>query len=95
MAVSWDVSTTKGLGSNYKTCVKSGANSYGAGSLYQCKRLSDGSGYHRWHCYVKKLLGKKGEFIFLSHKAIDGTEAGSGYISVSNGRVLSPGDPLP
>ena len=44
MAVTWEVNSTKGLGTGWKDLVKSEAKNHGYGSLYYAKRLADING---------------------------------------------------
>jgi hypothetical protein len=80
MAVTWNISDTSGLGSNYKDTVKSVANNHGYGSLYYAERIKDDAPYHRFIVRTKKLLGlSKYQFIVLTHyDEIWKTEEGSG-----------------
>lgn len=83
MAVTWNISSTKGLGTNYKTCVETVANNNGYGSLYEATRSNDSKDgiLHIWKCKTKKLLGLGGKYEFLvyTHKdSVSGTEEGSG-----------------
>jgi hypothetical protein len=81
MAVTWEVSDTSGLGSNYQSCVENEANGHGYGSLYYAKRLSNSGGLHRFTVRTKKWLGlQKYEFqVYTHYDSIYDTEAGSGF----------------
>ena len=82
IAVTWEVNSTKGLGTGWKDLVKSEAKNHGYGSLYYAKRLADinGGDMHCWTIRTKKTLGGKYEFTLYSHKDIRfGSEVGSGY----------------
>ena len=79
--MTWDVSSTAGLGSNYKDIVKDLANSHGYGSIYYAKRLSDSGGNHCFRVRTKKWFGlSKYEFIvYTRYNTVQGLEVGAGY----------------
>ena len=81
MAITWEVSDTKGLGSNYKQVVETVAEQRGYGSLYYAKRLSDYGGNHVFKVRTKKWLGiKKYEFTaYTRFNSVINQEVGSGW----------------
>lgn len=81
MAVTWEVSNTSGLGSNYKDCIENAANDHGYGSLYYATRISNDGGLHRFTVRTKKWFGLlKYEFkVYTHYDSVWKTEEPSGY----------------
>ena len=79
--MTWDVSSTSGLGSNYQAIVKDMANKHGYGSIYYAKRVSDNGGNHSFRVRTQKLLGlSKYEFtVYTRYNSVQNTEVGAGY----------------
>ena len=81
MAITWEVDSTEGLGSNYQQTVKTVAEQRDYGKLYYAKRISDGAGYHRFRVRTKKWLGlKKYQFdAYTRYNSVIEQEVGAGW----------------
>ena len=81
MAITWEVSSTNGLGSNYKQVVETVAEQRGYGSLYYAKRLEDYGGNHVFRVRTKKWFGlKKYEFdAYTRLNSVINQEVGAGW----------------
>lgn len=84
MAVTWEVDSTAGLGSNYKDTVEQTAKERGYGSLYYAKRLADNGGNHSFLVRTKKWFTKYQFTVYTRYNSVVGQEVGAGW---------SPGDP--
>lgn len=81
MAITWEVSDTSGLGSNYKDVVERVAEERGYGSLYYAKRVSDYGGNHAFLVRTKKWLGLK-KYQFTAYTRLNSVineEVGGGW----------------